>query len=167
MSIDVTRWDEKAGLRRHAVRSQVIDVLKAQIKRRPAIKKISTLAAKPSKKISQPKLTVGLDLGDRNSWYCVLDESGQTVIPRSRRRSLHFGLPYCSCHPAQFTPKQMPVILRAALFAGRRTSALAGSVTGAEGCCFCAAQINSGNVRPPAPHPSPQFSPPSLSVASF
>ena len=30
------RWDEKAGLRRDAVRSQVIDVLEAQIKRRPA-----------------------------------------------------------------------------------------------------------------------------------
>jgi hypothetical protein len=28
--VDVTRWDEKAGLRRDAVRSQVIDVLKAQ-----------------------------------------------------------------------------------------------------------------------------------------
>jgi hypothetical protein len=27
---DVIRWDEKAGLRRDAVRSQVIDVLKAQ-----------------------------------------------------------------------------------------------------------------------------------------
>ena len=27
---DVTRWDEKAGLRRDAVRSQVIDVLEAQ-----------------------------------------------------------------------------------------------------------------------------------------
>jgi hypothetical protein len=29
-SIDVTRWDEKAGLRRDAVGSQVIDVLEAQ-----------------------------------------------------------------------------------------------------------------------------------------
>ena len=28
--IDVIRWDEKAGLRRDAVRSQVIDVLEAQ-----------------------------------------------------------------------------------------------------------------------------------------
>ena len=26
----VTRWDEKAGLRRDAVRSQIIDVLEAQ-----------------------------------------------------------------------------------------------------------------------------------------
>jgi hypothetical protein len=31
-----TRWDEKARLRRDAVGSQVIDVLEAQIKRRPA-----------------------------------------------------------------------------------------------------------------------------------
>jgi hypothetical protein len=29
-STDVTRWDEKAGLRRDAVGSQVIDVLEAQ-----------------------------------------------------------------------------------------------------------------------------------------
>ncbi len=35
------------------------------------MKKVSTVAAKASKKISQQKLTVGLDLGDRNSWYCV------------------------------------------------------------------------------------------------
>jgi hypothetical protein len=28
--VDENRWDEKAGLRRDAVRSQVIDVLKAQ-----------------------------------------------------------------------------------------------------------------------------------------
>ena len=47
------------------------------------MKKGSTVAAKPSKKSSQPKLTVGLDLGDRNSWYCVLDESGR--IQRERR----------------------------------------------------------------------------------
>src|SRR4051794_24068252 len=71
--------------RRDAVRSQVIDVLKAQIKRRPAMKKVSTIAAKPSKKISQQKLTVGLDLGDRNSWYCVLDESGQIQLEQRVR----------------------------------------------------------------------------------
>jgi hypothetical protein len=68
----VTRWDEKAGLRRDAVRSQVIDVLEAQIKRRPAMKKVSTAAAKSSSNISQQRLTIGLDLGDRSSWYCVV-----------------------------------------------------------------------------------------------
>jgi hypothetical protein len=40
--VDVTRWDEKAGLRRDAVGSQVIDALEAQEIRRPAMKKIST-----------------------------------------------------------------------------------------------------------------------------
>src|ERR1700719_2552766 len=45
--IDVNRWDEKAGLRTGCgVRSQVIDVLEAQIKRRPAMKKISITAGK-------------------------------------------------------------------------------------------------------------------------
>src|SRR5580704_3367831 len=49
-------------------------------KRRPAMKNVSTVAAQRSTKISRQKLTVGLDLGDRSSWYCVLDETGQTVL---------------------------------------------------------------------------------------
>src|SRR6267154_249869 len=65
---------------RDAVRSQVIDVLKAQIKRRPAMKKVSIAATKQRKNISQRKLTIGLDLGDRDSWYCVLDEAGSVVL---------------------------------------------------------------------------------------
>jgi transposase len=44
------------------------------------MKKISTVAPQPSRKISGQKLTIGLDLGDRNSWYCVLDESGEIVL---------------------------------------------------------------------------------------
>ena len=43
------------------------------------MKKVSTAAAKQSRNISQPKLTIGLDLGDRTSWYCVLDEAGQST----------------------------------------------------------------------------------------
>ena len=35
------------------------------------MKKVSTVAATPSKKMQQ-KLTIGVDLGDRNRWYCVL-----------------------------------------------------------------------------------------------
>jgi hypothetical protein len=55
------RWDEKAGLRTGCgVRSQVIDVLKAQIKRRPAMKKVSTAATIESRNCSaQQKLTIG------------------------------------------------------------------------------------------------------------
>jgi transposase len=44
------------------------------------MKKVSTVAAAQRRNISQQKLTVGLDLGDRNSWYCVLDESGHVVV---------------------------------------------------------------------------------------
>src|ERR1039457_1171162 len=78
--IAVTRWDEKAGLRRDAVRSQVIDVLEAQIKRRPAMKKVSTVAGKQSRNFSEQKLTIGFDLGDRSIWYCVLDEAGRVLL---------------------------------------------------------------------------------------
>ena len=65
---------------RDAVRSQVIDVLEAQIKRRPARKKITTVAARQIRNISEQKLTIGLDLGDRSSWYCGLDETGGVLL---------------------------------------------------------------------------------------
>jgi hypothetical protein len=45
-----------------------------------AMKKVSSVATKQSRKISEQKLTVGLDLRDRWSWYCVLDESGVVVL---------------------------------------------------------------------------------------
>jgi transposase len=70
---------------RDAVRSQVIDVLKAQIKRRPAMKKVSTVRTEQSRNICQQRLTIGLDLGDRNSWYCVLDEAGQIQLEQRVR----------------------------------------------------------------------------------
>ena len=44
------------------------------------MKKVSTAAAKTTKNFSQQKLTIGLDLGDRSSWYCVLDERGEIVL---------------------------------------------------------------------------------------
>jgi len=47
------------------------------------MKKVSTAAVTTTKNFSQPKLTIGLDLCDRNSWFCVLDESGQ--IQREQR----------------------------------------------------------------------------------
>jgi len=40
------------------------------------MKKVSTAATKQSRNISRQRLIIGLDLGDRNSWYCVLDEGG-------------------------------------------------------------------------------------------
>src|SRR5260370_22423559 len=43
------------------------------------MKKVSTDAVKATKNFSQPKLTIGLDLGDRSSWYCLLDEVGEVL----------------------------------------------------------------------------------------
>src|SRR5580658_6290152 len=42
------------------------------------MKKSSTVAAASNKNFGQ-KLTIGLDLGDRSSWYCVLNEAGEVV----------------------------------------------------------------------------------------
>jgi transposase len=44
------------------------------------MKKGSTAATEQSSNISQQKLTIGLDLGDRSSWYCVVDEAGQIQL---------------------------------------------------------------------------------------
>ena len=43
------------------------------------MKKGSTAAAKQSRNFPQQKLTIGLDLGDRSSWHCVLDEAGNVL----------------------------------------------------------------------------------------
>ena len=43
------------------------------------MKKGSTTAVRQSRNLPQPKLTMWLDLGDRWSWYCVLDEAGNVV----------------------------------------------------------------------------------------
>ena len=50
------------------------------------MKKVSTVAVKQSRNISQPKLTIGLDLGDRNSWYCLVDEPNRWQHRLKRER---------------------------------------------------------------------------------
>src|SRR6266849_3548153 len=44
------------------------------------MKKISTVAMPTSEKVAGLKLTIGLDLGDRSSWYCVVEQSGQMLL---------------------------------------------------------------------------------------
>jgi len=44
------------------------------------MKKISTAATKQMKNVQEQKLTIGLDLGDRSSWYCVLDGTGEVLL---------------------------------------------------------------------------------------
>src|SRR6266481_2966295 len=50
------------------------------IKRRPAMKKTSTVRVNGNMIFKGHKLTIGLDLGDRWSYYCVLDEAGEILL---------------------------------------------------------------------------------------
>ena len=39
-----------------------------------------TVASQQTRNFAEKKCTVGLDLGDRWSWYCVLGEHGEVVF---------------------------------------------------------------------------------------
>src|SRR6266481_1156074 len=73
------RWDEKAGLQRDAIRSQCSTCSRHKEGDR-LMKKTSTVQALKSKLFKEQKLTIGLDLGDCWSFYCVLDEAGQIIL---------------------------------------------------------------------------------------
>src|SRR5271169_3911262 len=44
------------------------------------MKKNSTVATKRKKIFSEKKLTIGMDLGDRFTYYCILDEAGEVLV---------------------------------------------------------------------------------------
>src|SRR5579862_7472175 len=50
------------------------------MERRPAMKKTSTVRVNGNMIFKGHKLTIGLDLGNRWSFYCVLDEAGQVIL---------------------------------------------------------------------------------------
>jgi hypothetical protein len=65
------------------------------------MKKISTAAARQTKNVRNQKLTISLDLGDRSSWYCLLDEVGEVLLeqkPATTPKAMKevFGaMPHC------------------------------------------------------------------------
>jgi transposase len=44
------------------------------------MRKISTVQAIRNEILKEQKLTIGVDLGDRWSFYCVLDEAGKIIL---------------------------------------------------------------------------------------
>ncbi len=56
------------------------DALEAQRERRPAVKKISTVAMEGMQILKENQLTIGLDLGDRSSHFCILNEAGEVIL---------------------------------------------------------------------------------------
>src|SRR5579864_6456611 len=53
------------------------------IERRPAVNKSSTVKMSGNEILKQTKLTIGMDLGDRSTRYCVLDQAGDVILERS------------------------------------------------------------------------------------
>ena len=51
------------------------------------MKKVSTAARCEFGKFAGQRLTIGMDLGDRSSWYCVLDEQGELLLGKLARTS--------------------------------------------------------------------------------
>src|SRR5258707_14712604 len=51
--------------------------------RRPTVKKIITVARNRSEIFKQQQLTIGVDLGDRISYYCILGETGNVILEQT------------------------------------------------------------------------------------
>jgi transposase len=58
----------------------MIDALEAQWKGDRLMKKNSTVATRRKQIFKQKQLTIGMDLGDRFTYYCVLDEAGEVMV---------------------------------------------------------------------------------------
>ena len=56
------------------------------------MKKISTVQTFKSENFKEQKLTIGVDLGDRWSFYCVLDEAGKIILEQ-KVPTPHVALP--------------------------------------------------------------------------
>src|SRR5580765_15813 len=59
------------------------DALKAQWRGDRLMRKNSTVVKNGNNIFKPPALTIGLDLGDRSSCYCMWDESGKVILERS------------------------------------------------------------------------------------
>src|ERR1700726_167145 len=61
-------------------RLPTIDALKAQWKGDRLMKKNSTVATRRKQIFREKRLTIGMDLGDKFTYYCVLDEAGEVMV---------------------------------------------------------------------------------------
>jgi transposase len=53
------------------------------------VDKSSTVTMSGNEILKQRKLTIGMDLGDRSTRYCVLDEAGDVILERSVARAMY------------------------------------------------------------------------------
>src|ERR1700749_2989923 len=76
-------WDETAGLSGELGYPHALE----GARRRPAMKKHSKVTTRGSVK---PELTVGLDLGDKSSHYCIVNSAGE-LMEEAKERSTEAG----------------------------------------------------------------------------
>ena len=66
------------------------------------MKKNSTVAVGRKQILKQARLTIGLDLGDRTSYYCILDEVGNVIwerhVPTTWLASKSASIPQPQCY---------------------------------------------------------------------
>jgi transposase len=67
----------------------MIDALKAQWKGDRLMKKNSTVATRRKQIFKHTQLTIGMDLGDRLTYYCILDEAGEVMVEQKLPTSKH------------------------------------------------------------------------------
>jgi hypothetical protein len=59
-------------------------------------------------KIEGQKLTIGLDLGDRSSWYCMLNAAGEVVLERKLATTPKAPAPLPQCATSQTCDSIVP-----------------------------------------------------------
>src|SRR5260370_14618774 len=75
------------------------------IKRRPAMKKTSTVRVNGNMIFKGHKLTIGVDLGDRSSNFCILDEAAGHLLEQklaTRHETLKQKIE--NIHPTRLAP---------------------------------------------------------------
>ena len=80
------------------------------------MRKPSTTTLLRTEKLRDRQLTIGLDLGDRSSFYCVLNGAGEVIleakVERLQLRSLGFDHFHLFFFLNAMTPEQIRQILR-------------------------------------------------------
>ena len=77
------------------------------------MKKISTVAIERIQIFKEHQLTIGLDLGDRTSHYCILNEAGEVILEstsyrRHRKESRKFSAGFRAVG-SRWKPERIPL----------------------------------------------------------
>ena len=79
------------------------------------MKKNSTMATSRKQIFKGQKLTIGMDLGDRFTYYCILDEAGEVMVEQScRQRNQRSSKYSAECRAVEWRWRREPIPLGSA-----------------------------------------------------